>query len=193
MIDFAEGKDVHDQSSEPGFRPRMKPATHLTSSASAGPQRAASNESVHNQRFEADHESDVAPSSGRRRVSMTLINFWLDAALMTVFVSLGIVAVIVQFVFPPGIAARGWLLWGMNYSRWCSLQFSLICVLAVGILVHVMLHWTWICGVVFRRLARQNSLPDDGIRTVIGVGLLIGILLVSSACVGVAMMTIHQP
>jgi hypothetical protein len=56
-----------------------------------------------------------------------------------------------------------------------------------------MLHWTWICGVVFRRLTRQNSLPDDGIRTVIGVGLLIGILLVSSACVGVAMMTIHQP
>jgi hypothetical protein len=191
MIDFAEGKDVDDQSSESRFRPRMKPATHPNTSAESQP--AALNGSVLDQGPEADHASDFALSSGSRRVSMTLINFWLDTALMIVFVTLGIVAVIVQFVFPPGIAARGWLLWGMTYSRWCSLQFSLICVLALGILVHVMLHWTWICGVVFRRLARQNSLPDDGIRTVIGVGLLIGILLVSSACVGVAMMTIHQP
>jgi hypothetical protein len=36
-------------------------------------------------------------------------------------------------------------------------------------------------------------LPDDGIRTVYGVGLLIVLLLTGAAIVGIAMMTIQMP
>ena len=141
------------------------------------------------------HESNEVTngSANNSRYSRTLINFWLDTVLMLTFDTLAIVAVIVQFVFPPGVAAKGWLLWGMNYGQWCSLQFAILCVLGFGVIVHVMLHWTWVCGVVVRKLLHRKQLPDDGIRTVYGVGLLITLLLAAATVVGVAMLTIQMP
>lgn len=127
------------------------------------------------------------------RMPMAEINFWLDALLMVIFVALGIAAVIVQFVFPPGVAAKGWMLWGMSYGQWCSIEFGLVSLLGVGVLVHVMLHWTWVCSVVSRRLLHQKEIPDDGIRTVYGVGLLIAILLTSASFVVAAMFSISEP
>jgi len=127
------------------------------------------------------------------RISRTLINFWLDTILMLTFVALSITAVIVQFVFPPGVAAKGWLLWGMNYGQWCSLQFAMLCVLGFGVVIHVMLHWTWVCGVVVRKLLHRKELPDDGIQTVYGVGLLITLLMAAATVIGFAMLTIQMP
>jgi len=123
----------------------------------------------------------------------TLINFWLDAFMLVQFVAVGIVAVIVQFVFPPGVAARGWTLWGMRYGQWCSLQFALLCVFALLVLVHVMLHWTWICAVAARQLLHRAKLPEDGTRTVIGVGLLIVLLNVAGIAIAVANFAIKAP
>ena len=100
----------------------------------------------------------------KKRWSKTLVNFWLDTALMVAFVILAIVAVIVQFVFPPGTVADGWTIWGMTYGQWCSLQFGLIATLAIGILVNVMLHWPWVCGVISKRILKRDALADDGIR-----------------------------
>jgi hypothetical protein len=138
------------------------------------------------------HKSEVIASDGTR-VSRTLVNFWLDSLLLLVFALHSITAVIVQFVFPPGVAAKGWALWSMNYGQWCSVQFFFLSVLAFGILVHVMLHWSWVCGVIARKLFHQRDLPDDGIRTVYGVGLLIVLLLSGAAIVGIAMMSIKMP
>ncbi len=109
------------------------------------------------------------------------------------FVALAITSGILQFVFPPGVAARGWMLWGLNHSRWSSLQFVMLSVLGLGIVVHVMLHWTWVCGVVVRQVFRKNDLPDDGIRTLCGVGLLIGLLLLGAFVTGAATLSIHTP
>ena len=133
------------------------------------------------------HKSEVIASDGTR-VSRTL-----DSLLLLVFALHSITAVIVQFVFPPGVAAKGWMLWSMNYGQWCSVQFFFLSVLAFGILVHVMLHWSWVCGVIARKLLHQRDLPDDGIRTVYGVGLLILLLLSGAAIVGIAMMSIKMP
>ena len=140
---------------------------------------------------DAIHSEGVA--ANETRISRTLINLWLDTILMLAFVTLAIIAVIVQFVFPPGVAAKGWLLWGMNYAQWCSLQFAVLCILGFGVIVHVMLHWTWVCGVVVRKLLHRRDLPDDGIRTVYGVGLLITLLLAAATVVGIAMLTIEMP
>ncbi len=141
-----------------------------------------------------DEQSVAAqPGMATGRISRTLVNFWLDALLATVFVKLCITAVIVQFVFPPGIAARGVSLWGMSYGQWCSIQFSLLAVLALGVLVHVMLHWTWVCGVLTKRILGQHRIPDNGIRTIYGVGLFICLLLIGAAAVGLAQWMIISP
>ncbi|MCR9201218.1 MAG: DUF4405 domain-containing protein [Planctomycetaceae bacterium] len=145
----------------------------------------------------ADELSVARPSSRsgtvRKRVSRTLINFWLDAVLGILFVLLCLTAVIVQFVFPPGVAARGVTLWGGSYGHWCSLQFTLIAILGLGVLVHVMLHWSWVCSVLTRRILRTDAVLDDGLRTIYGVGLLIGLLLGGATVIGIAQWMIVLP
>lgn len=141
-----------------------------------------------------DHEHTVSPANHPPgRISRTLVNFWLDGLLGLVFVKLCIVAVIVQFVFPPGIAARGASLWGMNYGQWCSVQFAVLSFLGLGILLHVMLHWTWVCSVLTKRVLGLREIPDDGIRTIYGVGLLICLLLLGATSIGVAQWMIVLP
>lgn len=128
-----------------------------------------------------------------KKLSRTIVNFWLDAVLAVTFVALSIVAVIIQFVFPPGVGAKGWILWGMQYGQWCSIQFGLLTFLGLGIVLHVMLHWTWVCSVLTKRIFKSKEMPDDGIRTIYGVGFLIVLLLSGAICVGIAMMTIRMP
>lgn len=128
-----------------------------------------------------------------RRLSRTLINLWLDVALLINFLGLGIVSVLLQFVFPPGIAAGGWSLWGLNFSQWQSLQFGMLSLLTVGIVVHLMLHWTWVCSVVARNVFGQTEVPDEGLQTIYGVILLIAVLLTGAVVTGLATVTIRMP
>lgn len=143
----------------------------------------------------AETEASGAAQGPRpvRRLSRTLVNFWLDTALLLNFLGLGIVSVILQFVFPPGIAAGGWSLWGLNFSQWQSLQFGMLSLLTVGIVVHLMLHWTWVCSVVARNVFRQTEVPDEGLQTIYGVILLIAVLLTGAVFTGLATVTIRMP
>jgi len=122
------------------------------------------------------------------------INLLLDIALLVMFVLLCIASVIVRFVFPPGPAAKGWMLWGFDYDAWNGIQFGLLAVLAGGILVHVMFHWSWVCNVLASRFLRSRAgKVDDGLQTVYGVGLLIVLLNVIGITVAAAMLTITGP
>lgn len=130
----------------------------------------------------------------RKSWSWTEINFVLDTALLVAFVALCAVAVIVRFVFPPGPAAKGWTLWGLDYDAWNGIQFGLLAGLATGILVHVMLHWSWICNVLASRLSGdRKARVDDGLQTIYGVGLLIVLLNVIGIAVAAAFLTIRRP
>jgi hypothetical protein len=134
------------------------------------------------------------PRGGWSRWSWSEINLLLDIALLMMFVALCAAAVIVRFVFPPGPAAKGWLLWGLDYDAWSGIQFGLLATLAVGILVHVMLHWSWVCNVAAARLSSSKRIRiDDGMQTIYGVGLLIVLLNVIGITVAAAMLTIRGP
>jgi len=141
-----------------------------------------------------------SPSAGRpatpaRRSgwSWSWINLLLDAALLIAFMAVSFAAVVVRFVFPPGPAAAGWTLWGLDYDAWGGIQFALLAVLAVGILVHVMLHWSWVCNVIASRLGRRGARVDDGLQTIYGVGLLIGLLLTVGSALAAAVLTVQSP
>lgn len=121
------------------------------------------------------------------------INLLLDAALLVAFTALCFVAVIVRFVFPPGPAADGWTLWGIDYDAWGGIQFALLATLAVGILVHVMLHWSWVCNVIASQLSGRGARVDDGLQTIYGVGLLIGLLVAVGSALAVAVLTVRAP
>ena len=53
----------------------------------------------------------------RRRFSISVINFWLDATLLTLLCALGWVSATLQIVFPAPTAADGWILWGLSYDQ----------------------------------------------------------------------------
>jgi hypothetical protein len=129
-------------------------------------------------------------------VSRTIVNFFLDLALLLVLTGLLGIAAILQFVFPQGTSAAGWKLWGYSYDAWSRLQFVLLCLLTVAILVHVMLHWTWVCSVLVCKLARRKDKSaqlDDGSRTLYGVATLIVLLIAISGALAWATLTIREP
>jgi hypothetical protein len=137
--------------------------------------------------------SSARAGTRRRGWTWNDINLVLDAALLVVFAALCFAAVVVRFVFPPGPAAAGWTLWRLDYDAWGGVQFGLLSVLAGGILVHVMFHWSWVCTMVASRLSGdRRARVDDGLQTIYGVGLLI-VLLVTVGGAAAAVLTIRPP
>lgn len=127
-------------------------------------------------------------------MTKTDVNYWLDGLLLLLFCLLCWVSVVVRFVFPPGPEALGWRLWGWDYDQWASLQFVLLCILASAIVLHVMLHWSWVCGVTANKFGKRAAATrDNASRTIWGVGLLIVIFNALGLAVAVAALTIESP
>lgn len=142
------------------------------------------------------HSKEVSKKSFLTR-HQTMVNFVLDTILLINFVMLVWVAVIVQFIFPPAVAANGYTLWGLDLGQWMDLQFGVLAVFCLGILLHLMMHWTWVCGVIGSRLFRSRDgkkrVMDDGQRTILGVGLMIVLLNVMGLGIALAALAIRSP
>lgn len=130
---------------------------------------------------------------GGRRVSVSVINFWIDLSLLALLLVLGWVSAVLQFVFPAPTAAAGWSLWGVGYDRWHDVQFAVLCLFAAGIVLHVMMHWNWVCSVIATQIVRSRHRPDEGMRTIYGVATLIVLLHLIGAGLIAAMFCVHQP
>jgi hypothetical protein len=130
---------------------------------------------------------------GRRRLSVSVINFSIDVSLLALLSLLGWVSAVLQFVFPAPTAAAGWSLWSLGYDRWHDIQFAVLCLFAVGIVLHVMMHWNWVCSVIATQIVRAKQRPDEGMQTIYGVATLIVFLHLIGAGVIAAMLCVHQP
>lgn len=125
-------------------------------------------------------------------MSRAQLNFLLDTLLLILFMLLAWCSTVVRFVFPPGPLAAGWSLWKLNYNWWCNFQYGLICVLAFGILIHIMLHWNWVCGIITSTFFRNRKTQlDDGTKTIYGVGLLIVVLNIIGVGIAAAALMIQ--
>lgn len=124
---------------------------------------------------------------------MAIINFWLDVTLLLTILFIGWVSAMMQVVFPAPTSADGWSLWGLSFDQWRDAQFGALCFFSLLALVHVMLHWNWICGVITTRVVRTKNRPDDGIQTIYGVGTMIVVLNLIVGAVIAAMLTVQKP
>jgi hypothetical protein len=134
-----------------------------------------------------------ARAKGRKRVSATLLNFWVDACLLTILSVVGWLSATLQVAFPAPTAAGGWKLWGLTYDQWRDIQFAALSFFAGGILLHLMLHWKWICSVIAAQILRSKTRPDDGMQTIYGVATLIVILHIIAAGVVAAILCVQRP
>ena len=98
-----------------------------------------------------------------------------------------------QVVFPAPTYAAGWSLWGLSYNQWHDLQFGSICFCAFVILLHVMLHWNWVCSVIATHVLRIKTRPDEGMQTIYGVTMLIVLLMTIAGTIIAALLTVHRP
>ena len=134
--------------------------------------------------------------SAARKLTRTDVNFWLDFLLLVLFLAVCALSVILEFVFPVGPQADGWLLWGRSYGEWSRIRFLFLAIMAAAVILHVMLHWSWVCGVVASRLGSKKSggvSQDDPTRTLWGVGLLIVVCNLVGLIVAAAALTIQSP
>ena len=130
-------------------------------------------------------------------MSRTLLNFWLDTAMLIVFVLLVWTSTVIRFVFPAAVTAEDWLLWSWNIDQLIGLQFGVLCLFILLVVIHLMLHWTWVCGVLAAHyLSRDEGKKrnvDDGTRTLWGVGLLILLLNLMGIAIAAAVLSIRGP
>lgn len=112
----------------------------------------------------------------------TIINFWLDVVLLILFLLQAWMFAVLHVVFPRG-AGPDWKVWGATPLDWSETLFQLFCLFSIAIVLHVMFHWTWICGIVVTRVLRVKAGKDDGSYTLVGVGLIV--FLVHLLAVGI--------
>ena len=125
-------------------------------------------------------------------MSKTIFNFWLDVTLLVLFLILSWVSAVLQFVFPVGPRAYEHTLWGWDFTAWRDIQFGSLCLLALGILLHVMMHWTWCISIVTRRILGKKKLPNGGLQTIYGVVFLVILLHILGIGFIVAEFMIHD-
>ncbi|MCB0028650.1 MAG: cytochrome b/b6 domain-containing protein [Anaerolineales bacterium] len=95
----------------------------------------------------------VPRSAGKRRLSETLKNYWLDILLFFAF----IIDMNTRFT-------------GLPIHEWLGIAF------AVALIYHLMLHWQWICAVTRRLLSRLPN--QQRLRYLIDVALFIVMVIV---------------
>ena len=149
--------------------------------------------------IDSQHPAVAKVNDGSKSSVMgrTTINFWLDFSMLVNFVVLIWTSTVVRFVFPATVTADGWTLWSWNVDQWIGLQFAVLCCFVLLVVLHLMLHWTWVCGVIASRYLRRRegkkTNVDDGTRTLWGVGLLIICLNIMGIAVAAAVLSIQGP
>ncbi|MCC7291682.1 MAG: DUF4405 domain-containing protein [Phycisphaerales bacterium] len=112
-------------------------------------------------------------------MSRSGVNFLVDVLLLASLLAFLFTGGVLLFVFPVPAESAGWFVWGLDYLTWLRLHLALTGWFVLVVLLHVILHWTWVCGFIMARLARRShpakALPD-GVRTLYGVCVLIALL-----------------
>jgi hypothetical protein len=133
------------------------------------------------------------PSTDSRRLNRTVLNYWLDAALLASVIFTGWVTAVIRIVFPAPTSALGWTLWGLSLNQWCDVQFFALGVCALLAVEHLVLHWNWICTVTALQVLRLSKRPDEGTQAVYGVAVFIGTLLAVLFGVIAALVCVRAP
>lgn len=112
-------------------------------------------------------------------MSRSSINFFVDCSLALLLISLLAVSGVVHFIFPAPTVAAGWTLWGLGLDAWSRIQLFALAAFALNVLLHLILHWSWVCGFLAARWSRRTghrAQVHDSAMTLYGVATLIAAL-----------------
>jgi hypothetical protein len=75
------------------------------------------------------------------------LNFAIDTLTFLIMLAMVATGLLVRFVLPPGSGERR-SLWEYTRHDWGDVHFWLAVTLGALVLIHVALHWGWVCGIV---------------------------------------------
>jgi len=114
------------------------------------------------------------------------LNFLVDAVTLLVIFGMIATGLMIRFVLPPGTGGRngghGLVLWGMGRHDWGDVHFWTAVALFVLLLVHVALHWSWVCMTLHRLLrgAGDAGQLNAAKRNIYGIMFLVAVVLIFS-------------
>jgi hypothetical protein len=74
------------------------------------------------------------------------INFWIDLLTFIVLFAKIWTGLLLHYVLPPGQGrGKALELWGLNRHEYGTIHFYLAISMITLVLIHVWLHWSWIC------------------------------------------------
>ncbi|MBL7153054.1 MAG: DUF4405 domain-containing protein [Phycisphaerae bacterium] len=82
------------------------------------------------------------------------LNFWIDLASFLAFFALFLTGLLIHYVLPPCDSCTGagctedkaLTLWGLGRHDFGKVHFYLALTISGAILIHVCLHWSWVCA-----------------------------------------------
>lgn len=111
------------------------------------------------------------------------LNFLVDLmTLLAIFVMIA-TGLVIRFTLPPGTGGRhgegGLILWGLGRHDWGDVHFWAAVVLGVLLVVHVALHWSWVCTMLRGLVCGAGcGVRPAGRQSIYGVGFLLLVVLV---------------
>ena len=110
-------------------------------------------------------------------MNRTLINVLIDA--LAALAMLGMIAtgLILRFALPPG-SNRSLALWGLTRHQWGDLHFWLALAALGVVVIHLVLHWTWVVSVVRRWIiGAAHGAPSPRARALAGAATVVVLTL----------------
>jgi hypothetical protein len=120
------------------------------------------------------------------------LNFWVDFLGLLGMVGLVFTGLLMRYVLPPGIrGGAGLTLGGMNRHDIGDIHLWLAVTVLVVVVVHIWLHWTWVCATVTELAGRAPTTRSQRLRRlgygsglfIVVAGLIAGALLWASSSV----------
>jgi hypothetical protein len=92
-----------------------------------------------------------------RTMARTTLNFIIDLATTLVMLAMISTGLLVRFVLPPGSGDR-MSVWNNTRHEWGDVHFWLAVTLGAFVLIHLALHWGWVCSLVARWFRSTHTL-----------------------------------
>lgn len=110
-------------------------------------------------------------------MARSTLNFVIDVVTFIVMLTMIATGLLIRFVLPPGSGERR-TLWDYTRHGWGDVHFWLAVALGGLVLVHLALHWSWVCGLVSRWCAGADAHghPKSALRrNLVGAALLLAV------------------
>lgn len=113
------------------------------------------------------------------------LNLLIDVVSFAILASMIATGLLVRFVLPPGSrGGRGLSLWNLDRHDWGDIHFWLAASLIGVLLIHLALHWSWVCQVARIAFGAPRAIPRSNVemrRTVVGVSVVAGLAVLIGA------------